>query len=147
MAHRLDADSIDTDAVLADFRTEMDKGLAGKKSSLKMIPTFVTTENALPLNKPVIVIDAGGTNLRIALMHFSDSGEAVIDEISKYQMPGVEKELTADEFFAALTEYLKPIITKSDRIGFCFSYPAEISADRDGRLIHWTKYINFPELE
>jgi hexokinase len=146
-AHRLDADGIDTDTVLTDFRTEMDKGLAGKDSSLKMIPTFVTTDNDLPRNKPVIVIDAGGTNLRIALMHFSDSGKAVIDEISKYRMPGAEKELSAAEFFATLTEYLKPIITKSDRIGFCFSYPAEISSDRDGRLIHWTKDIKVPELE
>ena len=145
--HRLDADSIDTEAVLTDFRSEMEKGLAGDESSLKMIPTFVTTDNELPRNKPVIVIDAGGTNLRIALMHFSDSGEAVIDEISKYQMPGVEKELSASEFFATLTKYLNPIITKSDRIGFCFSYPAEISADRDGRLIHWTKDIKVPELE
>jgi hexokinase len=142
----LNENNIDPETVLADFREEMNKGLSGKKSSLKMIPAFVTTDKELPKNKPVIVIDAGGTNLRIALIHFSDSGEAVIDQINKYRMPGAEKELTADEFFATLTGYLKPIIKKSNRIGFCFSYPAEISADCDGRLIQWTKDIKVPQL-
>jgi len=142
----LNADAIDTDAVLADFETEMDNGLRGEESSLKMIPAFVSADTELPKNKPVIVIDAGGTNLRIALMHFSDSGEAVIDYINRYRMPGAEEELTADEFFATLCGYLEPVINKSDRIGFCFSYPAEISSDCDGRLIQWTKDIKVPEV-
>lgn len=145
--HGLCAGAINVDAVLEDFRCEMEKGLAGEKSSLKMIPTFMTAHEALPVNKPVIVIDAGGTNLRIAVMQFDVTGEVITDELSKYQMPGVEKELTADEFFGAFAAYIEPVADKSDRIGFCFSYPAEIAPDRDGKLIHWTKDIKAPEVK
>ena len=145
--HGLDAEDINVDALLDDFRMEMDKGLAGKESSLKMIPTYISTDHNLPLNEPVIVIDAGGTNLRIALIHFDESAQVVVDEFSKYQMPGVEKEFSANEFFGTLAEYVRPVAAKSERIGFCFSYPAEISETRDGKLTCWTKGIKVPEVE
>jgi len=145
--HGLTANAIDTDSLLKDFRTEMEKGLAGEKSSLQMIPTFITANTTIPPEKQVIVIDAGGTNLRIALIHFNKNSEAIIDEISKYKMPGAETELSAKEFFDTFVEYLSPVIEKSTKIGFCFSYPAEISPNRDGKLTYWTKEIKVPEVE
>jgi hexokinase len=33
-----------------------------------------------------------------------------------------------------------------DAIGFCFSCPAEITPEHDGRLLHWTKEIAVPEV-
>jgi hexokinase len=38
------------------------------------------------------------------------------------------------------------VADRFDRIGFCFSYPAEILPNRDGRLLRWTKEIEIPEL-
>jgi hexokinase len=145
--HAISADSISTSAVLNDFKAEMNKGLSGEPSSLKMIPTFITPRNNLPCNESVIVIDAGGTNLRTALVHFDNNSTPEIEQINRHWMPGTSGLLTAAEFYAALKEYLAPIISKSNRIGFCFSYPAEITPERDGRLIHWTKDIQVPELE
>lgn len=145
--HGLLADDIDIDGLLNDFLSEMEKGLAGQDSSLKMIPTFITIDEGLPADEPVIVIDAGGTNLRMAVISFDSSGKANVDDLSRYQMPGIERELSADEFFNAFVEYLQPIIGRSEKIGFCFSYPADISPDRDGRLINWTKDIKVPEVE
>lgn len=145
--HGLSANSINAEAVLSDFLSEMEKGLAGEESSLQMIPTYITTDTDIPLEKKVIVIDAGGTNLRIALIHFDKNSEVVIDEIEKYKMPGAKTELTAEEFFKTFADYLKPVVSKSKKIGFCFSYPAEISPNRDGKLTHWTKEIKVPEVE
>ncbi|OVE73386.1 hypothetical protein BVX94_04050 [bacterium B17] len=145
-AHGLSADNVDIDRLLGDFRSEMEKGLAGEDSSLAMIPTFIDVDKDVPAGEPVIVIDAGGTNLRIATITFGDDGKPQIDDFSKYQMPGIERELTADEFFGQLAEYLRPVIGKSDKIGFCFSYPAEIAPDRDGKLIRWTKEIKVPSV-
>ena len=144
--HTLNADDIDEEQVLEDFGNEMKKGLRGDDSSLKMIPAFVSPDTPLNSNDPVIVIDAGGTNLRIAVVKFTVSGTASIEYLEKYKMPGAEKELSAEEFYNRLTEYLKPVIHRSDRIGFCFSYPAEIYPNNDGRLIHWTKDIKVPEV-
>ena len=49
---------------IRNFMNEMDAGLAGTASSLPMIPTFLGAGNMEPYAKPILVIDAGGTNLR-----------------------------------------------------------------------------------
>lgn len=144
--HGLSPENVDIESLLADFRSEMEKGLAGEDSSLAMIPTFIDVDGDVPAGEPVIVIDAGGTNLRIATVIFGRDGKPRIDDFSKYQMPGIDRELAADEFFGQLAEYLRPVAGKSGRIGFCFSYPAEISPDRDGKLIRWSKEIKVPSV-
>lgn len=146
-AHGLFAADIDADAVLADFESEMKKGLAGEESSLKMIPTFITADKDVPADESVIVLDAGGTNLRVASVSFGSDGNVKTDSFSRYSMPGIERELSADEFFGQFAEYLQEVSGASDKIGFCFSYPADITPDRDGKLIHWTKDIKAPEVE
>ena len=52
------------------FRKEMRLGLASDASSLPMLPTYLTTDGVLPAEKPVLVIDMGGTNLRLARIVF-----------------------------------------------------------------------------
>lgn len=144
--HGLPAGNIDADGLIAEFFTEMEAGLAGRASSLAMIPSYITAEGELPPDKPVAVIDAGGTNLRVASVHFDAGGGAHIEAYSKYSMPGSRKEVSADAFFRELSGRLQHLLEKTDRIGFCFSYPAEITPDRDGRLIKWTKEMRAPEV-
>jgi hexokinase len=43
-------------------------------------------------------------------------------------------------------EFLLPYADSAESVGLCFSYPAEISPDRDGRLLSWTKEIQAPEI-
>ncbi|MGB6865566.1 MAG: hypothetical protein WBE11_07710 [Candidatus Aminicenantaceae bacterium] len=140
------ADMLDSDAVLADFLVEMDLGLAGEKSSLAMIPTFITIDKPVPAFKPVIALDAGGTNLRVATVMFDGEGNPKISNLTKHNMPGSAGNLGKDEFFDKFVEFLLPFADKADSVGFCFSYPAEISPDRDGRLLSWTKEIQAPEI-
>ena len=140
----LDVEEIDRAALLASFIEEMDAGLAGKHSSLMMIPSFITIDKSVKTDKPVVVLDAGGTNLRAAVVTIDASGNASIGSFFKRPMPGTREELSAEAFYEAFADFLMPIIATSDTIGFCFSYPAEITPDCDAKLIYWTKQIKVP---
>ncbi|MHC4887467.1 MAG: hexokinase family protein, partial [Planctomycetota bacterium] len=147
LATGMHADSINAEETLNHFLAEMDAGLNGKESSLAMIPTYIECDREVPVDEPVIVMDAGGTNLRVCLVTFDAAGHATIDHFSKHQMPGIAREISREEFYATLCEYVLPVADKSDRIGFCFSYPSEITPEKDGKLIHWTKEVKVPEVE
>jgi hexokinase len=142
----LDRSARDPERLLSDFAREMDAGLAGQASSLPMIPAFITIDRPVPVGKPVIVIDAGGTNLRVGVVHFDAQGKPQISRFSKHRMPGTTAPITADDFFATLADLLLPVIDAAETIGFCFSYAAEITPDCDGRLLKWSKQIQAPEV-
>ncbi|MCF7817675.1 MAG: hypothetical protein K9M54_07320 [Kiritimatiellales bacterium] len=140
------AEAYDADALLENFLNEMEKGLNGESSSLAMIPAYVGIDGRVPIDTPVAVIDAGGTNLRIGIARFDTAGSLHLSHFSKQPMPGRDRELTAAEFYAVLVDALAPLKNEFEQIGFCFSYPATILPDYDGRLLHWTKEIKIPEL-
>ena len=142
--YNMSAAKINADAFLEDFASEMRAGLNAEESSLKMIPSYISSEAAVPANKPVIVLDAGGTNLRVCTVSFDEHGNTEIENFAKYQMPGIEKELTSEEFYSTICDYLEPVIGLADSIGFCFSYPSDISPEKDGKLIYWTKEVKVP---
>ena len=103
------------------FIEEMDKGLSTEGSSLAMIPTYLSVKNEIQMNKPAVVIDAGGTNFRVGLVSFDDNMKASVSDFSKTQMPGIARELSKQEFFGALVDHTKEVAEKSTDIGFCFS--------------------------
>ena len=135
--------AVDTHSLLAEFDRQMDAGLDGRNpASLAMIPSYVSMQRAVPVGSPVLVLDAGGTNLRVAVVWFDERGTARIEDFQKYRMPGTEgRDLSAPEFFGGLAEKLRPVIDRAGTVGFCFSYPAEITPDCDGRLLRWTKQV------
>ena len=140
------AASYDVNELLAEFMNEMEKGLNGEAGSLAMIPAYVTAGRAVPVDTPVAVIDAGGTNLRICTAQFDSEGAVKISNFSKQPMPGRDEEISAAEFYRVLADALEPMKDEFEQIGFCFSYPATITPDYDGCLQHWTKEIKIPEL-
>ncbi|MDR1131442.1 MAG: hexokinase [Oscillospiraceae bacterium] len=121
--------------------SEMERGLRGENSSLTMIPTYISARGTPPDDVPVITVDAGGTNLRLALVTFRQ-GRPEISHLEVCPIPGSLHEVTADEFFGELADKLLPLTAFGDRIGFCFSYPAEIFPDRDGRILRFSKGVN-----
>jgi len=142
----LDAESVDVERMLDDFHAEMEAGLAGKPSSLAMIPTYLSADVEVPADKPVIALDAGGTHLRIALVSFDTKGCPIIEDITRHPMPGSEGPVSREEFYDRFVLYLQPFAAQAERVGFCFSYPAEISPDCDGRLLTWSKEIQAPQV-
>lgn len=139
--YRMDPLDVHIDENIEAFLLQMERGLAGKKSTLDMIPTYLTAENDVPRHRKVIVADAGGTNFRVATVYFDDDNEAVIENLSLFKMPGIERELDKSEFFDAMAGYFRNVANAADNVGFCFSYPAEIQPDKDGRLIRFSKEI------
>jgi len=142
----MSANFVDIDIVLNDFCNEMETGLSEGGSSLAMIASYIKADACIPVNKPVIVLDAGGTNLRVCTVSFNEHGTVDIECFEQYQMPGVSHELSKQSFYNAICDYLEPVINKSDSIGFCFSYPTEMAESKDGKLLYWTKEVKVPEL-
>lgn len=147
--HGANYQDISIDVWTKRFCAEMENGLAGKKSSLKMIPTYieVDTEHDLPAGKKVIVLDAGGTNFRASTVHLDTARKPVIENFSTYRMPGIERELSREEFFAAMAANMQHVAAASESISFCFSYPVEMFPSKDGKLMHWTKEVKAKAVE
>jgi len=139
-------EDLDAEKLLRLFDAEMTRGLEGAADALPMIPAFVTIDRPVPVNTRVTVLDAGGTNLRVATVGFDGHGKPQIEDFTRNRMPGTHDELTADAFYDAIADLLAPLAAKTASIGFCFSYPAEITPDCDARLLRWTKQIKAPSV-
>lgn len=144
--YEMDVLDVDFDENIERFLDQMSKGLAGRKSSLEMIPTYLDVEAEVPSGRRVLVADAGGTNFRVASVIFDDQKRPVIENLKLYQMPGIEREVDGNEFFRIMAGYFRDAAGASDQVGFCFSYPVEITPDKDGRLIRFAKEIKAPEV-
>ncbi len=144
--HCLDADLISLDDICNRFLFAMKAGLEGKDSPLAMIPSYCSPECDPQVGQTVIAIDAGGTNLRTCLVSFDKERRPVVSDFQKNPMPGTRGEVSADEFFDQLADNVERLIDKSDRIGFCFSYAAQILPDHDGVPFSMSKEIKAPEV-
>lgn len=95
-----------------------------------------------------VVVDAGGTNLRAAIVELAPGGASrLLAGPESEKLPG-GPEVSAEEFFdaqAALVERLGPV--HGLPVGYCFSYPSETLPSLDARLIRWTKGIQVPGVE
>ncbi len=144
--YRIRSSHVDMDDLVKTFTEDMVSGLGGREGALRMIPTYIEAENDFLTDVPVLAIDAGGTNFRAALVTVSASGSLEVNDMVNYMMPGLEGEISANEFFRTVADYIRPLAEKVERIGFCFSYPTEILPDKDGRLIQFCKEVQAPEV-
>lgn len=145
--YEMDFQDIDMDRYCHIFLDEMEKGLAGEKSSLEMIPTYIEVDQEVPVDEAAIVIDAGGTNFRVATLFFTREGTPVIENLKVFPMPGTNGEISKETFFATMAGYLGNTLGASRKIGFCFSYAAEILPNKDGRLIRFSKEVQARDVE
>ena len=143
-------DRIEPAALVEDVLHEMKRGLDGVSSSLPMIPTYISPVSRITPGKTVIALDAGGTNLRAALVEFDANGKAVVRESQKVPMPGTRGRLSAEAFFDEIADVTAPLIEKAgekvEGIGFCFSFSMEITKDTDGILMSFSKEVDAPEV-
>jgi hexokinase len=140
----LAADATEMREYVANFDAEMQRGLCGADSSLRMLPTYLdplAIAETAPLGR-VVAIDAGGTNLRVALVDVGRDGAKDILYRESHPIPGLKQELSAREFFDRIAACLEPVIAESDRIGFCFSYPTVSLPNGDARILTFTKEIH-----
>jgi hexokinase len=136
----LHADCYDFDMESGRFVAQMEAGLSGTKSSMLMAPTYLRASVAALTNGEVIALDAGGTNLRVALIRFRDGlPEMVYQET--YPIPGVKTAITNADFFDRIVAYATPILGCVDRVGLCFSFPSVILPNRDARILQFNKEL------
>lgn len=140
-------DSVDFYKTSAAFKREMKRGLIGRRSSLLMLPTYIADVGELPAGREIIALDAGGTNLRVALCRFDHNGRFEILRLDRYPMLGTGDPVTAREFFYDLADKLMPITDKSDTVGFCFSYACDMLPNKDGVSRGITKEVAVSGIE
>jgi len=136
------AADLDRQGLIATLISEMEKGLKGEKSSLMMIPAYMSVNGKVPSGAKAAVLDAGGTNFRGGIVSIPPK----IEEKRNQPMPGVKSEVDNETFysaFAAEVGRLAPAATVK-KVGWCFSYPAETTKELDARLVRWTKNIKAP---
>ena len=136
------AEKIDRQAMIATFLSEMEKGLKGEPSSLRMIPTYVGVKGKIPQGAKAAVLDAGGTNFRSAVVSIPPT----IEDKMNQPMPGAKSDVTEDEFYGAFAEELKRVAPKATvkKYGWCFSYNCDATPELDAKLNCWTKGIRAP---
>jgi hexokinase len=114
-----------------------------------MIPSYISPVSHAPAGKAVLALDAGGTNLRAALVHFDENGKAVAGGTVKAPMPGTRGRVGAAEFFDQIAGLALPLLEQHNAIagiGFTFSYPMEITKDADGILLAFSKEVDAPDV-
>jgi hexokinase len=132
--------------VMVAFRQHMSLGLAGKEHTrLMMLPTYVQLPKNLPAHQPVLVMDAGGTNLRKALVCFDEQGQPITQEFSQCPMPGADGQILEKQaFYDHLASVLDGQSSHHQKAGFCFSYPVRVGPDGDGEILLLSKEIHAP---
>ncbi len=131
--HHMSPELVDPIFYAKKMLEDMEAGLRGDKSFMPMIPTYIKAEGVIAKNRPVIVIDAGGTNFRCGIAEFTGEGCALTD-VEKHRMPGIEKPATWEEFISFTADKIQRLADKTDLIAFCFSYNAEITPEIDGKV-------------
>ncbi|NQU94606.1 MAG: hexokinase [Candidatus Omnitrophica bacterium] len=131
--------------IIKDFHSEMKKGLAGSKSSLKMIPEYVERPSGKEKGE-FLALDLGGTHFRVLSLRLK-SGRKTEAPLSKKFI--LKKELikgSGSKLFDFIAECIKAFIAEQKlgagekyNVGFTFSFPTKKKNIASGLLIRWTK--------
>lgn len=140
LRHGMNADRVELERYSKAFCECMERGLAEKQANVPMIPTYLRLDGQLPKNKKAAVIDAGGTNYRTALISFGDHG-CSLENIERSPMPGTLLPAHWSDFIRRTADAIEPMLSETNLIGFCFSYPAEVTPDIDSRVLGLTKQV------
>ncbi len=133
-------DTIDLEYETQRLLDEMRLSLDGAGSALQMYPSRIALPEGPPGGGRAIALDAGGTHFRVAVVSFPE-GKASVEYKASYPMPGTAGAITKSEFLRRCAEYVEPVLGMSERVGYVFSYPAEILPNRDGRLRLFQKEV------
>lgn len=127
------------------FTSEMENGLAGRPSSLAMLPSFVPRLPSGHETGQYLAVDLGGTNLRVMLLIATGAGVPPLIQQRTFKVPTTVMTSTADELFDFLASKVEEFCTQYNLmgkhlpLGFTFSYPMDQKSLKRATLIRWTK--------
>jgi hexokinase len=143
---RLDLSDAELRAIAAALDGDVDRGLRREPgAALATLPAYVGVPRAAARGR-VLCLDAGGTNVRAALVTVT-SDEVAVGQVRHAPLPGTRTPVDRPTFFAGLAALLAPDVARVRRIAFCFSYPAEVFPDGDAVLLRWTKEVQAQGVE
>jgi hexokinase len=133
----------DLKKIVLNFHNEMKKGLAGEKSSLKMLPAFI--DRATGKEKGCyLALDFGGTNFRILQVELRGKRKVKVRRAGKFVIPNSVMHGTGTRLFNFIAKSIKKFLIKNkidptEKLGFTFSFPIRQKNIVSGVLINWTK--------
>ena len=138
----------DMEKIVESFILEMERGLAGEKSSLKMIPTYVRMPTGKEKGK-FIAIDLGGTTFRVLELTLKGDRKIGRTGIMKFVLKKKYVTGSAELFFDFIADNVNIFLrkykltdTSTLDLGFTFSFPIRQTGIASGTLICWTKDFN-----
>jgi hexokinase len=131
-------------AIKKAVTAEMDAGLAGRKSSIAMLPAYCDAASGQEKGL-YLALDLGGTNFRVMLVQLSGAGQnpRVVAE-AKYRLTREQITGSGDKLFDAIAGYLRKFLKDQSfntevALGYTFSFPVSLLAIDEGILMKWTK--------
>jgi hexokinase len=141
--------------VAKGFEAEMRAGLAGRPSSLQMLPSYITRPTGGERGE-AIAIDFGGTNVRILKVNLVD-GQVQCGQSVKFNLkdPGgaydyTRAETRAEDLFDFIARHVVELLagdTSPLPLGHTFSFPCRQEGVNRAVLIYWTKEIRTSGVE
>lgn len=133
-------------AVRDAFCADLTDGLAHAERPIRALPAYLGVPKR-GLSGEALVVDTGGTQVRAAWLRLGDTVEVLAGPLHQALSLRHDAHLGAEAFFASQAELALQLgAPKGLPVGYCFSYPTEMEASGDARLIRWTKGIDLPEL-
>ncbi|XP_068017116.1 hexokinase-3 [Melanerpes formicivorus] len=136
----------DLERVQALMRQEMELGLGQETSataSVRMLPTYVRgTPNGTEQGE-FLALDLGGTNFRVLVVHVSEDGIRIANQI--YVIPAAIMQGTGEALFDHIIECIMDFQQKQGLmeqvlpLGFTFSFPCQQMGLDKAVLLNWTK--------
>ncbi|WP_371371736.1 hexokinase [Sporomusa aerivorans] len=142
-------------SIASRFRDAMADGLAGKQSSLKMLPSFIGSPTGQEQGR-VVAVDFGGTNVRVMLIELTTYGQARVierrsfplkDKLNKYDYTAATS--SGVELFKFIAGKIAEIVPQEGifPLGHTFSFPCRQYSVNKAVLISWTKEIKTEGVE
>jgi len=135
----------DIERIRKNFHSEMRKGLSGKKSSLKMIPTYVERPKGTEKGE-FLALDLGGTNFRVLSVKLMGKRKYKILSVKKFSLNKKHMIGTGKILFDFIADCIKNFVkarrmnlNEKHNVGFTFSFPIKQKSISSGILIRWTK--------
>ncbi len=145
--HGESGSQVDAAAQISRFQQTISQGLRAHGGIIPMIPTYLCNVDRSKISQGKrILIDAGGTNFRSAVGYFQD-GKVKIEKLQKTTMPASKGEvLSKQQFYNKIASNVAYLAEDGGDVGFCFSYPVDMSADMDGIVTTFSKEVKAPEV-
>ena len=131
--------------IIGHFHQDMQHGLSGRESSLKMLPAFVCRPNGAEAGS-FLALDLGGTNFRVLAVDLDGRGKAAATAVSKFTIPQALMAGDGERLFNFIADGVQVFFREHQLrheqaydLAFTFSFPVEQHSISSGKLIEWTK--------